>query len=296
MRILQFFINLLPKILIIQAFALKKNKRFLNTKYPSTLHDYINHLKLLPSDQFMNYMADKISAKLFFQSLKINSKIPILYGIALDANTIIKFENFKYPLIVKTNHDSSGASLAHDDLSLEKIISSDKFVNCARTNYGKINVEPAYENITPTIFFEEFLSNGNSNKFPEDFKIFVVNKKVLFIQVDFNRQSSHTRNFYSPAWKQLKFEWKYSNFDSSITKPRCLSDLIEDAEIIARTSKKDFIRVDFYCINHSPYIGECTFYPESGFGLFRPAIVSQHIYDVIDKRIAFKDFYSMYEV
>jgi hypothetical protein len=58
----------------------------------------------------------------------------------------------------------------------------------------------------------------------------------------------------------------YPNPITEISAPVVLSQMIETATTIAKSF--EFIRVDFYAQNDKLIIGECTFFPEGGMGLF----------------------------
>ncbi|MFN5222963.1 MAG: ATP-grasp fold amidoligase family protein [Bacteroidota bacterium] len=51
--------------------------------------------------------------------------------------------------------------------------------------------------------------------------------------------------------------------------------MIETSALIAESFK--FVRVDFYVQNNKLIIGECTFFPEGGMGLFDTRIQDEQI-------------------
>ena len=107
----------------------------------------------------------------------------------------------------------------------------------------------------------------------KDYKFFTFGGKVEFIQVDFGRFTNHRRNFYNKTWDLLNIQQNYpTDYSTNIKKPDKLEDMISIAEKIA--SNLIHVRVDFYCTPERIYIGELTFYHDSGFIEFFPSEIN----------------------
>lgn len=62
---------------------------------------------------------------------------------------------------------------------------------------------------------------------------------------------------------------KYAkNSNMVLPKPACYETMVELALLL--TKNIPFVRIDFYVIDNHPYFGEITFYPNGGFGAFKP--------------------------
>jgi hypothetical protein len=138
--------------------------------------------------------------------------------------------------------------------------------NLLRENYFIASREWQYKNIKPRIVVEKLLMDEVGG-IPYDYKMHCFNGKLVFTQVDLDRQINHTRNLYDTDWHYIPCKWIYEN-GKSIQKPLMYNKMRELAEIIAA----DFIyvRVDFYVLGKSIYFGELTFHSESGLGHFEP--------------------------
>ena len=102
---------------------------------------------------------------------------------------------------------------------------------------------------------------------PFDYKMHYFNGKLVFTQVDIDRQTDHRRNLYDPHWNLMEVKWVYPN-GNGVERPKQFDKMIELGERFA----KDFcyLRVDFYYVNDRIYFGELTFHAESGTGAFEP--------------------------
>jgi len=113
---------------------------------------------------------------------------------------------------------------------------------------------------------------------PHDYKFWVFNEKVEFINVHFHDTGKTKINIYNRNWDLQNFGMVYEN-DLNIchSKPDNLGKMIKDAEKIAKVLSLPFVRIDFYEIDKKVFFGEITFFPTSGFIRFFP----QH--DELDK-------------
>ena len=53
-----------------------------------------------------------------------------------------------------------------------------------------------------------------------------------------------------------------------IEKPDTLEKMLEIAKVLSKD--EPYVRIDFYSVDHKPYVGEITFFPASGYGKFVP--------------------------
>ena len=101
-----------------------------------------------------------------------------------------------------------------------------------------------------------------------DYKFWVFDGNVKFIQVDLDRFSHHKRQFYDVNWRRLDVQLKYPTGDSCLPPPRNLDAMRAAAEQLA--DDLPFVRVDLYDCATGPRFGEMTFWPEAGLCSFRP--------------------------
>ncbi len=247
--------------------------KFPNLKHPITLNEKIQWLKLNDRTPLHTLCADKFLAREYVEK-KIGSKylIPLLFHTN-DVNDV-KPENLPdIPLIIKTNHDSSGGIVVinKDEQDWDWIRKELKLR--LKKNYYTNSKEWQYKNIEPHIIVEQLLE-GN----PYDYKVHCFNKKCVTIQVDIDRHSNHKRNWYNSDWQREEFEWssvkdggkKTLPADYDIECPNCISEMLSLSEKLA----EDFIyaRADWYIVNDKLYFGEISFHHDSGYRPILPQV------------------------
>ncbi len=104
---------------------------------------------------------------------------------------------------------------------------------------------------------EEFLDAGGA-EVPPDWKWFCFGGRAALVQVDFNRFSGHTRNFYNPDGTPVALRIKYPP-GPEIALPSSFDTMRLVAERLAR--EFDFVRVDLYALGDRIVVGELTHYP-----------------------------------
>jgi hypothetical protein len=115
------------------------------------------------------------------------------------------------------------------------------------------------------ILIEPFIGETEA---PEDYKFWVFDGAVRFVQVDQGRFKQHTRQFYSPSWKRLNFKLNYPSRRENAPAPRHLNKMLRAAHTLAQGFR--FVRVDLYDTTERPLFGELTFAPEAGLCRFDP--------------------------
>jgi hypothetical protein len=113
----------------------------------------------------------------------------------------------------------------------------------------------------------EPLLKGPDGKLPLDYKFFCFHGKVEFIQVDVDRFTKHTRNMFDRDFNRLPVALKFPPYPGEVSKPTCLEDMIQIAEILS--NREPFIRVDLYECDR-PIFGELTIHPGAGLEHFTP--------------------------
>ena len=233
---------------------------------PKTFNEKLQWLKLNDRTSLHTISADKYKVREY-----VKEKIGEEYLIPLVLETknvrdIIPENLPDFPFIIKTNHDSSGGIIVRDKtkhnwINVQNTLS--KFLNI---NYYYRYKEWQYKNIERRVVVEELLMD-QSGEIPFDYKMHYFNGKLLFTQVDIDREKNHRRNLYDVDWNLMDVQWVYKA-GSEVKKPKLYDKMITLGETFA----KDFcyLRVDFYHVNDKIYFGELTFHAESGCGAFTP--------------------------
>jgi len=134
-------------------------------------------------------------------------------------------------------------------------------------NFYDVAREPNYRHLQPAVIVEELLVEPGQDSV-RDFKIFCFRGQPKFIQVDVNRFSGHRRNFYSPDWRELRFEMNYARHSEPVARPARLGEMLDAARRLA--GDFTFIRVDFYLRDSAVLVGELTNFPEACCTRFEP--------------------------
>ncbi|UNY98397.1 glycosyl transferase [Zhouia spongiae] len=237
-----------------------------NFDNPHTFNEKIQWLKLNDRSTLHTLCADKYRVRAYVEK-KIGDEF--LVPLLLQTNDIsdLKPENMPdFPVIIKTNHDSSGGAFIWNKNDIDWPELRKKFKKRLSYNYDYGKGEWQYKNIEPCIIVEKLLIDENGN-IPFDYKLHCFNGKVAFIQVDIDRATNHKRNLYDSDWNFIDCKWVYDN-GREVPEPAMFEKMKELAEEFA----KDFlyVRVDQYVIGDKIFFGELTFHSESGNGKFYP--------------------------
>lgn len=101
-----------------------------------------------------------------------------------------------------------------------------------------------------------------------DYKFFVFHGRVKVIQRNDGRFTDHrTKRFYTPRWEPFDLEAGVSP-GAPAAPPESLDQLVAHAEALGAAF--DFIRVDLYEIDGTPWFGELTPYPSGGMRPYTP--------------------------
>lgn len=259
-------------------FALVSEKKFIykefeknigfkpNLENPQTFNEKLQWLKLNDRTPLHTICSDKYKVRDYVKA-KIGEEylIPLVFETK-NPRDIVPENLPDYPVIIKTNHDSSGGIIVRDKSKHNWINVQNTLRKFLNINYYYRYKEWQYNNIERRIVVEKLLMD-KSGDIPFDYKLHFFNGKLEFTQVDIDRQKGHRRNLYDANWNLLGVQWVYKT-GSDVVRPKLFDKMIELGEIFAQ----DFcyLRVDFYHVNDKIYFGELTFHAESGIGAFTP--------------------------
>jgi len=210
--------------------------------------------------------ADKILVKDFVSEVIGNEAIIPTLGKWRNADNI-EFDRLPESFILKSNHASAWNIFVTNKQTIDIPSVRSKLNKFLSINYYNIGREYQYRDITPHILAEPLLTSADGSPLL-DYKFFCFQGSPQFIQVDFDRQTNHTRNFYDLEWQKMPFNILYPPHIGDPKKPANLDKMIAIARRLAQGFP--FIRVDLYEIDGHVYFGELTFHPEGGFGPITP--------------------------
>lgn len=238
---------------------------------PKTFNEKLLWLKLYDHNPEYTVMADKVKAKEWVaERIGWEHIIPTL-GVWEKAEDI-NFDSLPEKFVIKCNHNSgTGMYICQDKskIDIEKVRKN--LALGLKENYYAGKLEWSYKYIPRRILAEKFLETDiDSNGEPDlrDYKFFCFNGCVRFFKIDFNRNTNHQANYYTPNGKLMTLGECVCppDFSKKLKIPSNLNQMIGFAEKLS--TGFPFLRVDFYSVENSIYFGELTFYPAAGLGKF----------------------------
>jgi hypothetical protein len=268
------------RLLSDQFYIKKKFKKTfnynLNLSEPRTLSEKTQWYKLNYKNPLLVQCADKYAVREYVaKNIGEQYLIPLVFH-TLDYKKI-KPENLPdFPCIIKANHNSGTHCIIMDKSKVdwEKVR-----VDCRwllQLNYYPMQKEWQYKNIKPRILVEKLLVDENGQT-AFDYKLFCMDGKVEFIQIDIDRFGDHKRNIYDRDWNLLPFTIGRLDEEGKpllengghVKRPENLEMLIGLAEKLAKPFP--LVRVDFYILDNQFYFGELTFHSGGGYEHYTPS-------------------------
>jgi hypothetical protein len=245
----------------------KKFNVYPDLKHPKTLNEKIQWLKLNERTPLHTMCADKYKVQDYVRE-KIGDKylIPLVFETK-NVNDICEKNMPNYPVIIKTNHDSSGGIIIKDRTNHNWEETQRRLRKLLKINYYYPQREWPYKNIERRIIVERLLIAENGG-IPFDYKVHCFNGKPQFIQVDLDRMGEHSRNLFTPLWEKMEVGLEYP-LGEGVKKPIHLDKLLQLASELAK--EFTYARVDLYAIHDEIYFGEITFHPGGGLENFSPS-------------------------
>jgi len=225
---------------------------------PTLFNELVQDRKLRNRDARLPLLADKVGVKAFVAD-RIGSAwvIPTLWhGLMLP-----KRAPWPVPFVVKARHGCNQTAFVRTGTEDWPAIRRAAARWVGKT-YGYWLDEWLYRHIPPGVLVEPFVGVGHD--LPIDYKFFVFDGRVEFVQVHLGRERRHRWVVFDRDWRRVSG----ANGDPDPPRPACLPRMIDAAQELGRDF--DFVRVDLYAVNDRPLFGEMTFYPGSGLDRFHP--------------------------
>jgi hypothetical protein len=236
--------------------------RFPDLANPRSFSEKIQHLKLEQRDARMPGLVDKVLVKDYVSTaLGAQWLIPtIWHGERLSEDVL---HSVPKPAVVKANHSSAQIMFVQANSNLAA--ATEEANAWLDYDHYLMHREWAYGNVKRQLLIEPFIGEEQA---PNDYKFWVFDGAVRFIQVDHGRFSRHTRQFYTPNWKRLDFKMNYPALPANDSAPPHLEEMLRAARVLSDGFR--FVRVDLYDTAQGPLFGELTFAPEAGLCRFDP--------------------------
>jgi hypothetical protein len=240
--------------------------KFPNLKTPTTFNEMINAYKLDQGFDFATY-ADKVAVKDFVkEKLGEEFLIPTLFaGKNLPP---LEERTWKLPYIIKMNNCSGWNIFVRNESERNWAVIEKKISDWQSKVFGNDTGEAHYGKIEPQILIEEFITEKD-NLSPFDYKIYVLNGKAEFLEIDMDRETNSRECYYDVNWNKMPFGVGCPIIcNTEAKRPENLAMMLNFAETLAKDFP--FVRVDFYEVNGKIFFGEMTFFPGAGYTRFYP--------------------------
>lgn len=232
---------------------------------PKTFNELVRRRMLWDRNPALKLTADKITAREYVRSRMGEEHLIPLYLVTDDPRSI-DFDQLPQSFALKASHGWNFNIIVFDKHSLNRDDAIRRLVQWQAQDYYFGVREWPYRKLKPRILAEQLvLSNG---KIPPEYKLFVFNGRVRFIQVEIDRFGTYRKASFDENWRRLAIEYVAPNASEPVKRPDCLSDLIRIAERLGK--EFEFARIDLYLCDGRIYFGELTHFPNAGRIPFRP--------------------------
>lgn len=257
----------LPDSVFLRVFYYYHFKKMPNLKHPVLYNEKLQWLKLHDRKPQYTEMVDKYQAKKYIERvIGPGHTIPTL-GVWANANDI-DITELPDQFVLKCNHDSHSIEICRDKKTFDFEGAKHRLQKRIKKNgfwYGR---EWPYKNVKPLIIAEPFMYDENQTDCLYDYKYFCFDgiPRIMYISND-NSVEAHT-DFFDMDFNPLPIRMKDPNSTVPPNKPVQFEEMKEYATKLSKGIKH--LRVDFYIINRQVYVGELTFYHNSGVGKITP--------------------------
>ena len=238
----------------------------LDLDHPERFDEKIQWLKINNRHSLMTQVADKYCVREYVAKQIGSQYLNELLWVGHDARNI-PFDQLPSRFVIKTNHASQNTIIVKDKNKIDRTRIIPQLNRWLQYNYYLSGRQWAYKNIDRKVIVEKFLTDKRGG-IPIDYKFFVFNGSIKFIQVDSDRFGDHRRDFFDVDWRKLPFTNTFDNADGELDKPTNLQTMLRLAKQLG--SNFLFARIDLYDLESEVVFGEITLYPDSGYTRFSP--------------------------
>lgn len=236
----------------------------LNLDDPKRYTEKLQWIKLYDRNPAYTEMVDKYAVKKYVAE-KIGEEHIIKSIGVWDSADDIDFDKLPDKFVLKCTHDS-GPVICKDKSKFNKKAAIKKLNKHLRTDFAEIGKEWPYKNVKRRVIAEEYMVDEKTSEL-RDYKFFCFNGEVKCFKIDFDRQTDHKANWYTPEGEFLDIATAVPNDASrKLEMPETLDKMLECAALLSEGIP--FLRVDFYEANGQMYFGELTFFNGNGVSKF----------------------------
>ena len=230
-----------------------------NIDSPDTLQDKIIWLTLYEPITKKTLCADKYKVREYCLD-KLGKDICVPLIAVYDNVDEIEWEKLPNSFVIKCNHGFHMNIIVKDKSKLDTEDAMFKLSHWINYDFALAAYEVQYEQIPRKIVVEEYLNDGHDDLI--DYKFLCFNGKPTFCQIISDRHNDLRRlNYYDMDFNFVDICRKeFPNNPNLLDEKPVNFDLMKEyAQKLSEDFK--FVRVDFYDINGTIYLGELTFTP-----------------------------------
>lgn len=240
----------------------------LNLEDPKHFNEKLQWLKLYNHNPRYVKMVDKYLAREVIAE-KVGSEhlVPLL-GVWDDPDEI-DFDALPDQFVLKCNHNSgTGMCICRDKSKLNIRKVKRELRRGIHENYYLQDREWPYKDVPRKIICEKFLIDQSGRDSLLDYKFFCFDGEPKIMYISNDGGSDPTTDFFDMEYNHLDILARDPQAKVTPEKPACFQEMRDIARILAEDIP--FLRVDFYYINGTVYVGEMTFFHNSGMERVSP--------------------------
>ena len=238
---------------------------------PITLNDKIHWLKLNTyyKNPVVKQCADKYKVREYIEEKGCSEILNDLIAVYEKVEDI-EWDALPDKFAMKLNVGCGFNIIVNDKSKLDISEAKKKLKKWMREKYYLLFAEMQYKGVKPYIVVEKYLE-PKTGILPEDYKVYCMNGKPVYIFVCVGREHNGRPKFYffDTDWNLARINKDSINAPEGFTleRPSCLDELLSCAKKLSEPFP--FVRADFYIVNDKVYFGELTFSPSGGLDMNR---------------------------
>lgn len=235
---------------------------------PRRFNEKLQWLKLYDRKPEYVQMVDKYESKKYFAEVLGSEYIIPNIGV-WDSFDEIDFGYLPEKFVLKTTHDSGGVVICKDKSSFSIENARSVLEKSLKTNYFNRGREWPYKFVKPRILAEVFLDVKDPKGLVE-YKVFCFNgePKLILLCKGTAHGLGRTNDFLDIDFNHIPVRATYPNTRERIEKPQQLDEILDVARKLSVGITQ--LRVDTYVADGKVYIGEATFFHDSGWCHLEP--------------------------
>ena len=229
---------------------------------PKTYNEKILWMKLYETNPLITVCCDKYAVKQYVaEQIGEDLAVPTI-GVWDDPNEI-DFDSLPDKFVLKVNWSSGYNIIVKDKEKLDIPETVRRLTNWMQPHqnsyYSAFNW--GYKDMKPVVYAETYIEQIDGQVY--DYKFCISEGELLYTLIATDRNSQLTKDYFDADFQHLPVMSGGSpHADPLPEKPKHYDRMLEIAKELAKPFR--FVRVDFYEVGDTIYLGEMTFYPGGG--------------------------------